>query len=85
MYFFCLLLRKCFLYLIVAGKLAPTVVYDDGCHLVKYVKNHIGRDLAKTSEMELLASTPISVDRSHFRNHVGEFCRKNMNPDKNPC
>ena len=73
MYFFCVLLRKCFLYLIVAGKLAPTVVYDDGCHLVKYVKNHIGRDLAKTSEMELLASTPISVDRSHFRNHVGEF------------
>ncbi|CAF4209866.1 unnamed protein product [Rotaria magnacalcarata] len=68
----------------VAGKLAPTVVYDDGCHLVKYVKNHIGRDLAKTSAMELLASTPISVDRSHFRNHVGDFSRQNMNPDKNP-
>ncbi|CAM4793118.1 unnamed protein product [Rotaria magnacalcarata] len=69
----------------VAGKLAPTIVYDDGCHLVKYVKNHIGRDLTKTSAMELLASTPISVDRSHFRNHVGDFSRQNMNPDKNPC
>ncbi|CAF2120191.1 unnamed protein product [Rotaria magnacalcarata] len=34
--------------------------------------------------MLLLNSTPISVDRSHFRNHVGTFCRQTMNPDKNP-
>jgi hypothetical protein len=74
-----------FCFLIVAGKLAPTLVYDDGCHLVKYVINHIGKDLSKTSAMEILASTPISVDRSHFRNHVGIFCRKTTNPDKNPC
>ncbi|CAF1004960.1 unnamed protein product [Rotaria sordida] len=70
---------------ILSGKLAPTLVYDDGCHLFKYVKNHIGTDLAKTSAMEILASTPISVDRSHFRNHISTFCRRMMNPDKNPC
>ncbi|CAF5105539.1 unnamed protein product [Rotaria magnacalcarata] len=69
---------------IVAGQLAPTCVYDDGCHLVKYIKNHIGADLSQTPAMLLLDSTPISVDRSHFRNHVGTFCRKTMNPDKNP-
>ncbi|CAF4143071.1 unnamed protein product [Rotaria magnacalcarata] len=68
----------------VAGQLAPTCVYDDGCHLVKYIKNHIGADLSQTPAMLLLDSTPISVDRSHFRNHVGTFCRKTMNPDKNP-
>jgi hypothetical protein len=70
--------------LIVSRKLAPTIVYDDGCHLVKYVKNHIGRDLSETSAMKILASTPISVDRSHFRNHIGKFCRQTMNPDNNP-
>ncbi|CAF1158424.1 unnamed protein product [Adineta ricciae] len=67
----------------VAGKLAPTLVYDDGCHLVKYVINHIGKDLTRTPAMKLLASTPVSVDRSHFRNHVGKFCRETMNPNNN--
>ncbi|CAF1016734.1 unnamed protein product [Adineta ricciae] len=68
----------------VAGKLASTCVYDDGCHLVRYIKNHIGREINKTPAMILLDSTPISIDRSHFRNHVGTFCRTTMNPDKNP-
>ncbi|CAM4831875.1 unnamed protein product [Rotaria magnacalcarata] len=87
-------LLTCFIYLwtnhrtligsCVAGQLAPTCVYDDGCHLVKYIKNHIGNELAQTPAMLLLNSTPISVDRSHFRNHVGTFCRQTMNPDKNP-
>ena len=72
-------------HLLVAGKLAPTCVYDDGCHLVRYIKNHIGREINKTSAMVLLDATPISIDRSHFRNHVGTFCRTTMNPDKNPC
>lgn len=72
-------------YLLVAGRLAPTLVYDDGCHLLKYVKNHLGRDLNETSAMQLFSTTPISVDRSHFRNHVDPFCRSTMNPDKNPC
>ncbi len=81
----CLLKKYFFFYCLVAGQLAPTCVYDDGCHLVRYVKNHIGQELVKTPAMELLDSTPISVDRSHFRNHVGTFCRRTMNPDKNPC
>ena len=35
--------------------------------------------------MALLDSIPISVDTCHFRNHVGNLCRKTMNSDKNPC
>ncbi|CAF4177741.1 unnamed protein product, partial [Rotaria socialis] len=54
------------------------------CHLMKYVKNHIATVLAKTSAMEILPSTPISVDCSHFHNDGGELCRQNMNPDNNP-
>jgi hypothetical protein len=70
---------------VVAGRLAPTCVYDDGCHLVKYIKRNKGKKLNATPAIELLDSIPISVDRSHFRNHVGSFCRRTMNPDKNPC
>jgi hypothetical protein len=61
------------------------LVYDDGCHLAEYVHNHIGHDLNRTAASELLASTPISVDRMHFKNHVGRFCRAQMNPDTNRC
>lgn len=68
-----------------SGRLAPTLVYDDGCHLVAYVRNHIGQELNRTPALELLASTPISVDRLHFKNHVGSFCRLEMNPDTNRC
>ncbi len=71
--------------LLVSGRLAPTLVYDDGCHLVQYVRNHIGHDLIRTNALELLASTPVSVDRMHFKNHVGSFCRSEMNPDRNKC
>ena len=71
--------------LLVSGRLAPTLVYDDGCHLVAYVRNHIGHSLNRTDALELLASTPISVDRLHFKNHVGKFCRIHMNPNKNRC
>ena len=67
------------------GRLAPTLVYDDGCHLVAYVRNHIGKDLTETGELRTLANTPVSVDRMHFKNHVGRFCRKEMNPENNRC
>jgi hypothetical protein len=60
-------------------------VYDDGCHLVAFVRNHIGSDLIRTRALHLLAATPVSVDRMHFKNHVGRFCRLEMNPDANRC
>lgn len=70
---------------LVSDRLAPTLVYDDGCHLVSYVRKRTGKDLTETDALKTLAVTPISVDRMHFRNHVGRFCRLEMNPNKNPC
>jgi hypothetical protein len=62
----------------------PCGIYDDGCHLVKFVRNHYGNDLAETTASKILYETRFSVDRTHFKGHVGRWCRSNMNPDKNP-
>ena len=63
----------------------PTVVYDDGCHLAAFLRNHVDHDIRRTTAMDILEQTPISVDKMHFKNHVGDFCRKNMDPNKNRC
>ena len=58
-------------------------VYDDGCHLVEFIRNHYGRDLVSTPASTLLHQTRFSVDRTHFRGHVRRWCRLHMNPNKN--
>lgn len=58
-------------------------VYDDGCHLVEFIRNHYGLDLAETPASKLLYETRFSVDRTHFKGHVGAWCRAHMNPNKN--
>ncbi len=68
-----------------SGVVPKTAVYDDGCHLIKYLHKHIGKDLIATDAAKKLAEVKFSVDRTHFRNHVGYWCRKNMNPEDNPC
>lgn len=60
-------------------------MYDDGCHLAEYLHNHFGLDLASTAASSVLKQTPFSIDRAHFKNHVGRWCRDNMNPDRNTC
>ena len=67
------------------GSFPPTVVYDDGCHLTKYLHNHFDIDLASTPASIPLKQTPFSIDRAHFKNHVGRWCREEMDPDKNRC
>lgn len=52
--------------------------------ILSNTKRHIGNKLTRTPAMVLLDSTPISIGRSHFRNHIEAFCQKTMNPDKNP-
>lgn len=71
--------------LLAAGRFVPTVVYDDGCHLAAFLRNHVDHDIVRTTAMDILERTPISVDKMHFKNHVGDFCRKNMDPNKNRC
>ncbi|CAF3182931.1 unnamed protein product [Rotaria socialis] len=68
----------------VSGVVPKTAVYDDGCHLIEYLHKHIGKDLAETYAAKALSQIKFSVDRTYFRNHVGSWCRANMNPDKNP-
>ena len=72
-------------YLASGGFFPATVVYDDGCHLAGYLQNHFNVDLAATDASNLLKQTPFSIDRAHYKNHVGRWCREHMNPDKNPC
>ncbi|CAF4273840.1 unnamed protein product [Rotaria socialis] len=67
-----------------SGVIPKTAVYDDGCHLIEYLHNHIGKDLTATPAAKELAKVKFSVDRTHFRNHVGSWCRLNMNPNDNP-
>ena len=58
-------------------------VYDDGCHLVEFIRNHYSHDMAQTPASTMLYETRFSVDRTHFKGHVGRWCRANMNPNKN--
>jgi hypothetical protein len=69
----------------VTGKLTSAGCYDDGCHLIKYLHNHIGNDLKATDAAVLLSNVKFSVDRTHFKNHVGHWCRTHMNPNDNRC
>ncbi|CAM4882757.1 unnamed protein product [Rotaria socialis] len=68
----------------VSGVIPKTAAYDDGCHLVEYLHEHLGKDLNNTAAANSLAQVKFSVDRTHFRNHVGTWCRANMNPNDNP-
>ncbi|CAF1399340.1 unnamed protein product [Rotaria magnacalcarata] len=66
-----------------SGNLPPAACFHDGCHLVQYLHNHIGEDLVATDAATSLSNVKFSVDRTHFKNHVGEWCLANMNPDDN--
>jgi hypothetical protein len=69
--------------IVVVGKLSPAGCYDDGCNLIKYLHKHIGNDLNATDAAVILSNIKFSVDRTHFKNHVGKWCRANMNPADN--
>ena len=46
------------------------IVYDDACHLKRQNLNSLPN----------LQKLETKVDRFHFTNHIGEWCRKNMDP-----
>ena len=43
------------------------ICYDDGCHLAKYARNPVRKDLTSTSVK--ISETEILIDRFHLRNH----------------
>ena len=53
-------------------------MYDDACHLLKYVCNKIRCNETETAQR--MAKMCIVCDRFHFKNHVDPWCHKNCNP-----
>ena len=56
------------------------ICYDDGCHLRKFCRNPIRRDLTPTTKK--LASLPIMVDKMHIAGHVDAWCLENCDSRK---
>ena len=75
--------HKALLLLASDGGFPSYAIYDDGCHLVQFIKNHLGHDFRKMRATQCLDQIKCSVDRVHFKNQVGTWCRCNMNSDKN--
>ncbi|CAF1503676.1 unnamed protein product, partial [Adineta steineri] len=68
----------------IAGDAFPKIAcYDDGCHLVRYVHKNVGKLIVDTTASNVLKSTKFYIDKSHFKNHVGDWCKKNMSPYSN--
>ncbi|CAF1513157.1 unnamed protein product, partial [Adineta steineri] len=65
----------------IAGDAFPKIAcYDDGCHLVRSVHKNVGKLIVDTPASNVLKSTRFYIDKSHFKNHVGDWCKKNMSP-----
>ena len=54
------------------------ICYDDGCHLRKFARNPIRKDLTPTSKK--IASLEIVVDKMHMAGHVDKWCMANCDP-----
>jgi hypothetical protein len=61
------------------GIVKPKVlVYDDACHLLKFLRNRPNSLLCRT----LLRGMAIVCDRFHFPNHKDPWCKANVDPGK---
>ena len=77
-----------FLYEVFARDRLPVprvICYDDACHLLLFLKNRYERaeefGYSKFAYWLLyLKSVKICCDRFHFKNHVGIWCKQNVNP-----
>ena len=60
------------------------LVYDDACHLAMYLLNRLGRFGKSILAVWLVKVVKVAlcVDRFHWRNHTGAFCKRNVNPKK---
>jgi len=60
------------------------VVYDDACHMAKYVlnKNVTGTKFDNSTERsKKLSNMKFAVDRFHFQSHTDSWCKQNCDPD----
>ena len=60
------------------------LAYDDACHLSMYLLNRLGRFGRSVLAVYLIIKCKIHivVDKFHWKNHTGKFCKKNNNPYK---
>ena len=55
-----------------------TLVYDDGCHLLKFATNPMRSRLTPTTLN--IAKLRIVVDKMHFKGHRDKWCKAHCNP-----
>lgn len=62
------------------------LAYDDACHLSMYLLNRLQRFGRSALAVFILlhVKMKIVVDKFHWRNHTGKFCRENNNPYECP-
>ena len=60
------------------GIILEFMLYDNACQFVRFCKNN-----ATFSEAtKYLSTVPMLVDKLHFPNHTGKWCRENCDPRK---
>ncbi|CAF3180470.1 unnamed protein product [Rotaria sp. Silwood2] len=65
----------------IGGDALPKIAcYDDGCHLVKFVQKNIGKLITNTPASDALKNTKFYIDKAHWKNHIGTWCKANMSP-----
>ena len=60
------------------------LAYDDACHLGMFLLNRLGRFGNSVVAWFLLVKEKVElcVDRYHWRNHTGAWCKRNVNPQR---
>ena len=54
------------------------ICYDDACHLKRYARNTVRRDLTKQTKQ--LASVEMAVDKMQMKGHIDPWCKANCDP-----
>ncbi len=69
-------------YIETSGSKPGHILYDDACHLSKYVTNKASEKFNNTTERgKIIASSIIACDRFHFCSHVDPWCKSHCDPD----
>jgi hypothetical protein len=61
-------------------KIPQTLLYDNGCKLLKYIEEK--SKYTKTKRFEELKKMSVLVDRFHFKSHNDSYCKQKCNPNK---
>ena len=69
----------------ISSDIPDIIIYDDACHLAKYVTNKSSNLFKNNSKRaDVLSKKRFFCDRFHFIKHKDDWCQKNCNPDDIP-